>query len=51
MPVDNEKVVMRRILTKEEAEELAGQISEIDTVWIQEEKSREQMYKVPFSKS
>lgn len=45
MPVDNEKVVMRRILTKEEAEELAGQISEIDIVWIQEEKSREQMYK------
>lgn len=45
VPVDNEKVVMRRILTKEEAEELAGQVSEIDTVWIQEEKSREQMYK------
>lgn len=44
-PVDNDKVVMRKILTKEEAEELIERISEIDTVWIQEEKSREQMYK------
>ncbi|MCM1124479.1 MAG: CarD family transcriptional regulator [Eubacterium sp.] len=44
-PVDNDKVVMRRIMNKEEAEELAEGITEIDTVWIQEEKSREQMYK------
>ncbi len=44
-PVDNDKVVMRRIMNKREAEELVDQITEIDTVWIQEEKSREQMYK------
>lgn len=44
-PVDNEKVVMRRIMNKEEAEKLIAQISEIDTVWIQEEKRREQTYK------
>lgn len=44
-PVDNDKVIMRRILNKEEAEELVGRITEIDTVWIQEEKGREQMYK------
>ena len=44
-PVDNDKVIMRRIMNKEEAEELVGRITEIDTVWIQEEKSREQMYK------
>ena len=44
-PVDNDKVVMRRIMNKEEAEELVGRITEIDTVWIHEEKSREQMYK------
>ena len=42
-PVDNDKVIMRRILNKEEAEELVGRITEIDTVWIQEEKGREQM--------
>lgn len=44
-PVDNDKVVMRRIMSKKEAEDLVGRITTIDTVWIQEEKSREQMYK------
>ena len=44
-PVDNDKVIMRRIMNKEEAEDLVGRITKIDTVWIQEEKSREQMYK------
>lgn len=44
-PVDNDKVVMRRIMSKEEAEALIERITKIDTVWIQEEKSREQMYK------
>ena len=44
-PVDNEKVVMRRIMNKEEAEELVDKITQINTVWIQEEKNREQMYK------
>lgn len=44
-PVDNDKVIMRRIMNREEAEELVGRITVIDTVWIQEEKSREQMYK------
>ena len=44
-PVDNDKVIMRRIMNKKEAEELVGQITKIDTVWIREEKGREQMYK------
>ena len=44
-PVDNDKVVMRRIMNKREAEALVDQITEIETVWIQEEKSREQLYK------
>ena len=44
-PVDNDKVIMRKIMDKEEAEELVARITKIDTVWIQEEKSREQMYK------
>ncbi len=44
-PVDNDKVVMRRIMNRREAEALVDQITEIETVWIQEEKSREQMYK------
>ena len=44
-PVDNDKVIMRRIMNKEEAEELVGNITKINTVWIQEEKNREQKYK------
>ncbi len=44
-PVDNEKVIMRRIMTKKDAKTLIGNIPEIETVWIQEEKTREQMYK------
>ena len=44
-PVDNDKVIMRRVMTKEEAEELTKRVTEIDTVWSQEETNREQMYK------
>lgn len=44
-PVDNDKVIMRRIMSKKEAEDLVERITTIDTVWIQEEKGREQMYK------
>lgn len=43
-PVDNDKVIMRKIMNKEEAEDLIEHIKLIDTVWIQEEKRREQMY-------
>ena len=45
MPVDNEKVVMRRIMNRNEAEELIDNMTEIETVRIKEEKGREQMYK------
>lgn len=44
-PVDNEKVIMRSIMDEKEAKELIEQIPTIETVWIKEEKSREQMYK------
>ena len=44
-PVDNEKVLMRRIMDEKDAKELIEQIPDIETVWIKEEKSREQMYK------
>ncbi len=44
-PVDNEKIVMRKIMNREEAEALIERITEIETVWIQEEKRRERMYK------
>lgn len=44
-PVDNEKIIMRRIMNEEEAQKLIEHIREIDIVWIQEEKRREQTYK------
>ena len=44
-PVDNEKVVMRRILDEKGAKDLIEKIPGIETVWIKEEKTREQMYK------
>lgn len=45
MPVDNEKISMRPVLTREEAEELVNEIAEIEPIWIPEEKSREMLYK------
>ena len=45
MPVDNEKVVMRKIMNERDAKLLIGRIPDIETVWIKEEKTREQMYK------
>ena len=44
-PVDNEKIIMRRIMNKEEAEKLIAHIREIDVMWVEEEKRREQTYK------
>lgn len=45
MPVDNDKVVMRKIMNEQDAKKLIGKIPDIETVWIKEEKTREQMYK------
>lgn len=44
-PVENRKIIMRPIVTKEEAEQLIMQISEIETVWIVNEKAREVQFK------
>ena len=44
-PVDNQKVIMRPVLTMQEADELIGQIKEIDVLWVKDEKNREQIYK------
>ena len=44
-PVDNDKVSMRKILTKQEAEELINKIPFIETIWVENEKFREDVYK------
>ncbi len=44
-PVDSEKLVMRRVSTAKEVEELLDEIPHIETIWIANEKKREEQYK------
>lgn len=44
-PVDNEKVVMRRLISKEEAKELVENINSVETIPVDDEKKREECYK------
>lgn len=45
-PVDNDKVLMRSVMSKEEALELIDEISDIPLLWIENDKQREEAYKV-----
>ena len=44
-PVDSEKNSLRRAITREEALELIDRIPQVETVWILDEKRREEKYK------
>lgn len=44
-PVDNTKITMRRVLSKNEASRLLDQIPEIEELWVDNEKLREERYK------
>lgn len=44
-PVDNTKIVMRKIMTKQEAKDAVIEIPEIEPLWIEDEKKREELYK------
>lgn len=44
-PADNQKVIMRPILTREEALALVDEIGDIECLWVADEKKREQLYK------
>lgn len=44
-PVENNKTVMRKVMTVEEAHELLEHIPQLETVWIANEKEREVRYK------
>lgn len=50
-PVDNQKIVMRPILTQEEAEALIQEIPQIQELGILDEKNREQDYKNALAKA
>lgn len=44
-PVDSDKVIMRPVMTKEEVMSLIDDIKNIDTLWVKDEKKREETYK------
>ncbi len=44
-PVENNKTIMRYILSKKEAEDLIADLPRIESVWITNEKDRELQYK------
>ncbi len=44
-PVDSQKTVMRKIITKEEADALIEDIPNIEDVWVANERQREEHYK------
>lgn len=50
-PVDNQKIVMRPILTQTEAESLIKEIPQIQELWIIDEKNREKDYKDALAKA
>lgn len=45
VPVDSDKNQIRPIMTREEAEELIEDICSIEAAWIENDKTREQVYK------
>lgn len=45
VPVDNRKVTMRPVLSREEADALIEEMTELDTIWIVNEREREAQYK------
>lgn len=44
-PIDNQKVMMRRIITKEEANQLIEELPEIELLWVPDDRQREAKYK------
>ena len=45
VPVDSNKLVMRKVSTAEEVEALLDEIPSIETMWIANEKKREEQYR------
>lgn len=44
-PTDNQKVMMRRIISKEEADRLIEELPQIEMLWVPNDKQREAKYK------
>lgn len=48
-PVDSDKIVMRSVVTKDEAENILKNIKDIEPIWIDNEKQRELKYREAIS--
>lgn len=44
-PADSDKIIMREVITKEEAEALIDEMESMDVLWIESEKRREDTFK------
>lgn len=44
-PTDNQKVMMRKVITKEEADRLIEELPQIELLWVPDDKQREAKYK------
>lgn len=44
-PTDNQKVVMRKVITKDEANRLIEEMPQIELLWVPDDKQREAKYK------
>ncbi len=44
-PVDSDKVLMRKVITKDEVEQLLEEMPTIGTLWVENERLRENQYK------
>ena len=49
-PTDNNKTIMRPLLTKKEADELIDHVSDIEALWISDERKREETYRSVIAK-
>lgn len=45
VPVDNTKVILRSVLTKQQALDLIREIPEIEEIWVEDDKTRELRFK------
>lgn len=48
-PVDSDRIIMRSVLTKEEAENIVSEIKDIKPLWIDNDRQREEKYKEAIS--
>lgn len=44
-PTDNQKITMRKVISKEEADKLISELPEIELLWVPDDKQREAKYK------